>query len=87
MKLDYPKCENNILLYLKFLAQSKLRSTTIRNHLSALNYYFDLFKWPKNGLCSKKLLIKSVKINAPLGHKVKGVFTLSMLKDLVRFCK
>ena len=70
MKLESPQCENNILLYLEFLAQSNLRST-------------------KEGLCSRKvtLLVKSVKINAPLRHKVKGVFTHSMLRHLIKLAK
>ena len=66
-----------ILLYLELLVQNGLKSCSIRNHISMLQHFFEMFNWTKAALSSRKiqLFIRSVQINAKLMVKTKGVST------------
>ena len=83
MNLRTPYIESVILLYLEFLVQNGLKSCSIRNHVSILRDFFQMFNWPKSALISRKiqLFIRSVQINATVTVKIKGVFTLKCWRN------
>ena len=55
MNLRTPFIESMILLYLEFLVQTGLKSCSIRNHVSILRHFFQMFNWPKSALIIRKI--------------------------------
>ena len=73
-----------VSLFVEYLAQQGLRAQIITNYVSVLQHYFAVFN-----LCSASLdhrlihmAIRAVAYNAPVAVKVKGVLTITNLKDL-----
>ena len=84
--LSSPYHMDTVVLYLKYLIQNNLKACSLHNHVAVLKHFFALFDWPVHVLTSRKvqLIIKSVQMNAKLEVKVKGVFTITLLRKLVR---
>ena len=83
--LNIPYHESVIVIYLEYLVQQGLRCCSVRNHISVLKHYFALFNWPVMALSGRKvsLLLTSVKVNATMLIRIKGIFTLSLLEKLI----
>ena len=86
MRLERPCTSRTIITYLEFLVQNGLRATSLRNHMSILKHFFALFEWPTYVFGTRKVLlfIKSVQNNAALNIRITGVFSVSMLRKLIR---
>ena len=84
--LPSPSHMDTIVLYLEYLAQNNLKACSLRNHIAVLKHFFALFDWPVQALSSRKvqLMVKSVQMNAQLQIKVKGVFTVKLLRKLIQ---
>ena len=84
--LPSPSHMDTIVLYLEYLAQNNLKACSLRNHIAVLKHFFALFDWPVQALTSRKvqLMVKSVQMNAQLQIKVKGVFTVKLLRKLIQ---
>ena len=74
-----------ILAYIELLAQNNLSSITVKNRLSVLSYYFQMYNWPIKGLQTHEVLmfVKSLKYNGLVKPKIKGILNMAMLKQLV----
>ena len=61
-------------------------SVTVRNHISLLTHYFQIYNWPLEGLRSRQVLLflKSLKYNGLVKPKIKGVLNITMLQELVK---
>ena len=86
MNLIQPFTEGVILSYLEYLSQNGLRSCSLRNHLSMLKHFFAMFNWHTVCLTTRKvhLFLKSVQVNASIKVRIKGVFTVKMLEQLIK---
>ena len=86
MNLIEPFTEGVILSYREYLSQNGLRSCSLRNHLSILKHFFAMFNWPTVCLTTRKipLFLKSVQVNASMRVKIKGVFTVKVLEQLIK---
>ena len=86
MNLIQPFTEGVILSYLEYLSQNGLRSCSLRNHLSMLKHFFAMFNWPTVCLTTRKvhLFLNSVQVNASMRVRIKGVFTVKMLEQLIK---
>ena len=86
MDLQLPASMDTITLYLEYLAQNKLKSCSLRNHVSVLKHFFASFGWLVDVLNHRKiqLLLRSVERNARMQVRIKGVFTISLLEKLVK---
>ena len=86
MNLTKPFTEGVILSYLEYLSQNGLKNCSLRNHLSILKHFFAMFNWSTVPLTTRKihLFLKSVQVNTSMKVKVKGVFTVKMLEQLVK---
>ena len=84
--LPSPSHMDTIVLYLEYLAQNNLKACSLRNHIAVLKHFFALFDWPVQALTSRKvqIMVKSVQMNAQLQIKVKGVFTVKLLRKLIQ---
>ena len=80
-----PWTDHVILAYMELLAQNNLSSVTVKNHLSVLSHYFQLYNWPIESLQSRQVLmfVKSLKYNGLVKPKVKGVLNMGLLQQLV----
>ena len=58
---------------------------TVRNHISILTHYFQIYNWPLQGLQSRPVLlfVKSLKYNGLIKPKIKGILNITMLRELV----
>ena len=86
MRLELPCTSKTITTYLEFLVQNGLRATSLKNDTSILKRFFALFEWPTYVFSTRKVLlfIKSVQTNAALNIRITGVFSVSMLRKLIR---
>ena len=86
MNLKKPFTEGVILSYFEYLSQNGLRSCSLRNHLSILKHFFAMFNWSTVPLTTRNihLFLRSVQVNATMTVKIKGVFTVKMLEQLVK---
>ena len=85
MNVVDPWTDHVILAYMELLAQNNFSSVTVKNHLSVLSHYFQLYSWPIQGLQSRQVLmfVRSLKYNGLVKPKVKGVLNMVMLQQLV----
>ena len=83
--VDSPWTEAAVLMYMEYLVSHGLAAVTLQNHIAVLSHYFAIFKWPLHVLPSTKvtLFVKLVKINMPKSVRVKGVFSVAMLRQLI----
>ena len=74
-----------ILAYMELLAQNNLSSVTIKNHISVLSHYFQIYNWPIQGLQTRQVLmfVKSLKYNGLVKPKIKGILNMTMLQQSV----
>ena len=74
-----------VLSFLEYLIQQGLSASSVPNYLSILTHFFALYGWPKAVLHARKtlLLIKAVKMHNPMKPRIKGVLSLTMLKQLM----
>ena len=79
-------CPWKLHTLLAFFEYLPLSAATLQNYVSVLNHYFKLYRWPTVLLASRQvlLLIKSVKINSKMNIKLKGIFTIAMLEELLQ---
>ena len=86
MKMNCPWKFSTLLAFFEYLATKALSAATLQNYVSVLNHYFKLYTWPTASLASRQvlLLIKSVQINCKMDIKLKGVFTINMLAELLQ---
>ena len=76
---------HTLLAFFEYLAFNALSAATLQNYVSVLNHYFKLYGWPTASLASRQvqLFIKSVRMNSKMNIKLKGIFTIAMLKELL----
>ena len=86
MQMNCPWKLSTLLAFFEYLAINALLAATLQNYVSVLNHYFKLHTWPTASLASRHvlLLIKSVKMNSRMNIKLKGVFTINMLAELLQ---
>ena len=87
MDLQDLSCTETIIVYLEFLVVKGLSASSLHNHLAVLNHYFSLYRWPVQALSSRAvpLFCRSVKMNSKMNLKSKGIFTISMLSQLIHY--
>ena len=85
MKMSCPWKLHTLLAFFEYLASNTLSAATLQNYVSVLNHYFKLYGWSTVSLASRQVLlfIKSVKMNSKMQIKLKGIFTLAMLEELL----
>ena len=86
LDLQDPSCTETIIVYLEFLVLNGLSASSLHNHLAVLNHFFALYCWPVQALSSRAVFLfcKSVKMNSKMNLKLKGVFTIPMLTQLIQ---
>ena len=80
-------CIETVIVYLEFLVVNGLSVAYLHNHLAILNHYFALYQWPAQALSSRAVTMfcRSVKINSKMNLKMKGIFTIPMLTQLIHY--
>ena len=75
-----------ISLFMEYLAQQGLRVETLTNYLTVLKHFFLVYQWDDSVLDNRllKLAVRSVAHNAPLTFRVKGIFSVNQLRQLMR---
>jgi site-specific recombinase XerD len=78
-----PSTSYSVALYVTHLAKTKLKSTTIRSHLSAIAYYHKVhgFSNPSDSFLISKLLLSHKKRDGPIS--VRRPITVSILRQLL----
>ena len=74
-----------IAAFFEYLICNNLSGPSLHNYVSILYHFFCMYGWPTAALHSRKikLMIKSVLTNNPLKPKVKGVLSVTNLKQLI----
>ena len=77
---------DTVVLYLEFLAQKTFKARSLLNSISLLKTLLCLVQLACTRLEFKKvqLLLKSVRMNAKMNIKVKGVISVDMSKQLMK---
>ena len=85
LQFSPPDSFQAVAMFIEYLAQQGLRAQTVTNYVSVLSHYFTLYGLDTSILTSKlySLAIKAVAHNAPLSFKVKGILSISKLRQLV----
>ena len=75
-----------VSLFVEYLAQQGLRAQTLNNYMTVLKHFFLIYKMNDSALENRliKLAIRSVAHNAPLSFRVKGIFTVDKLRQLIK---
>ena len=71
--------------FVEFLARHELRAETLNNYMTVLKHFFLIYNLDSSVLENRrlKLAIRSVSHNAPLSFRIKGIFTVNKLRQLV----
>ena len=87
MNLHDVTCSLTVVVYLEFLVLNVLSVASMHNHLAVLQHYFALYDWPTQVLSSRTATIfyRSVKMKSKMFLKMKGIFTISMLQQLIHY--
>ena len=85
MNVVEPWNDHVILAYMELLAPNNLSSVTVKNHISVLSHYFQIYNWPVQCLHTRQVLmfVKSLKYNGLVKPKIKGILNMTMLQQLV----
>ena len=85
MGLQCPWDEVAVLSFLEHLIQQGLSAASVSNYISILSHFFALYGWPEAVLHARKtlLLVKAVKMHNPMKPKIKGILSVTMLKELM----
>ena len=77
-----------LLIFVEFLHLNDVKIPTIRNYLSAVKHYFLLYSFLIDVFQNRRLqmLMCSVSINASYTPRLKWVFTIDILQNLIRLC-
>ena len=71
--------------FVEYLARHDLRAETLKNYMTVLKHFFLIYSLDSSVLENRmlKLAIRSVSHNAPLSFRIKGIFTVNKLRQLV----
>ena len=83
--LQKPFEDATVIAFFEYLICNNLSSPSLHNYVSILHHFFGMYGWPTTALHSRKikLMMKSVLTNNPLKPKVKGVLSVTNLKQLI----
>ena len=86
MEMAHPWKLSTLLAFLEYLAIKSLSAATLQNYVSVGNHYFKFYAWPTSSLTSRQLQlsIKSVKMTRIMNIKLKDVFRVNMLLELMQ---
>ena len=85
LRFSPPDSFQAVAMFIEYLAQQGLRAQTITNYISVLAHYFTLYNSDTSVLSNRlySLAIRAVAHDAPLSFKVKGILSITKLRDLV----
>ena len=80
-----PDALKSVTLFLEYLAQQGLRAPTLTNYMTVLRHFLSIFHMKVDILENRlvKLAIRAVAYNAPLSFKIRGVLSVSQLRQLM----
>ena len=78
----------HLLLFVEFELRNDLSHAAFLNYVSAIRSKFSFYGWPMEPLhhVKLKLMLKSISVNVRQLHKVKGIFDLTLLSNIVSAC-
>ena len=78
-----------LLAFIECLSFNNLSVSTIKNYVSAIKQQFQKFNLPLEQFQSQKIVLmyKSLQINRPLKVTIRGVITISILKQIIQQCQ
>jgi len=78
-----------LLAFIECLSFNKLSVSTIKNYVSAVKQQFQKFNLPLEQFQNHKiyLMYRSLQINRPLKVTVRGIITISILKQIIQQCQ